>query len=63
MPSCSASACVWPSPAEGVPVTLVVSVVDPAEAAPVFQEIRQSLRALGTVTSDIRTAARLRPRA
>jgi len=41
----------------------VVSVVDPAEAAPVFQEIRQSLRALGTVTSDIRTAARLRPRA
>lgn len=49
-------------PAEGVPFTLVLTIADPAKEAPVFQEMRQTLRALGTVTADIRTAARLRPR-
>jgi hypothetical protein len=50
-------------PPDGVPFTLVLTITDPAKAAPVFQEMRQSLQALGTVTADLRTAARLRPRA
>ncbi len=50
-------------PPDGVPFTLVLTITDPGKAAPVFQELRQSLQALGTVTADLKTAARLRPRA
>jgi hypothetical protein len=49
-------------PLEGVPFTLVLSIADPAKKVPVFTEMRQAMQAVGTVSADIRTAARVRLR-
>lgn len=49
-------------PAEGVPFALVLTIEDPAGAAPVFAEMRQALQASRANARDIRAAVRLRPR-
>lgn len=49
-------------PEEGVPFTAIVTISDPAAEQPVFNDLRQSLQALGTQIADIRTAARITPR-
>jgi hypothetical protein len=47
-------------PEKGVPFSLVLTISDPGQQAPVFNEMRQSLMALGaTRISDIRTASRI----
>lgn len=50
-------------PEEGVPFTVILSLEDPHEEAPVFNELRQTLRNSGAQISDIRTALRLGVRA
>lgn len=50
-------------PPDGVPFTLVLTIADVDRAAPVFRELRQSLRAQGVALGDIQTAVRLRQRA
>lgn len=49
-------------PEEGVPFTAIVTISDPDAEQPVFNDMRQSLQALGTQIADIRTAARITPR-
>lgn len=49
-------------PEEGVPFTVIVTISDPDAEQPVFNDMRQSLQALGTQIADIRTAARITPR-
>ena len=49
-------------PEEGVPFTAIVTISDPDDEQPVFNDMRQSLQALGTQITDIRTAARITPR-
>lgn len=49
-------------PEEGVPFTAIVTISDPEAEQPVFTDMRQNLRALGTQIADIRTAARITPR-
>lgn len=49
-------------PDEGVPFTAIVTISDPDAEQPVFNDMRQSLQALGTQIADIRTAARITPR-
>lgn len=49
-------------PEEGVPFTVIVTISDPDAAQPVFDDMRQSLQALGAQIADIRTAARITPR-
>ena len=49
-------------PDEGVPFTVIVTISDPDGEQPVFNDMRQSLQALGTQIADIRTAARITPR-
>jgi hypothetical protein len=49
-------------PDEGVPFTTILTISDPEGAQPVFNELRQSLVALGVQIADIRTAARVTPR-
>ena len=49
-------------PPDGVPFSLLLTISDPAKKAQVFQEMRQTLQSVGTITADIRTVARLRPR-
>ncbi|MEQ1801894.1 MAG: S8 family peptidase [Gammaproteobacteria bacterium] len=46
-------------PAAGVPFTVVLTIADPINAAPVFNSMRQALQSLGIQISDIRTAARV----
>lgn len=46
-------------PSQGVPFSLVLTISDEAKIAPVFSEMRQAIQAIGTVTSDIRTAVRM----
>lgn len=49
-------------PAEGVPFTAILTISDPKDEQPVFNDMRQNLQALGTQIADIRTAARITPR-
>ena len=49
-------------PEGGVPFTVIVTISDPEGEKPVFNDMRQSLQALGTQIADIRTAARITPR-
>ena len=49
-------------PDEGVPFTVIVTISDPDGEQPVFNDMRQSLQALGVQIADIRTAARITPR-
>ena len=50
-------------PAEGIPFAAILSLDDPTKQAPVFDELRQTLRNSGAQISDIRTALRVAPRA
>jgi len=49
-------------PSEGIPFTVLLTIEDPKLEAPVFDELRQALRASGAQIADIRTAQRVRPR-
>ncbi len=49
-------------PAEGVPFTALLTLSDPRKEAPVFNDMRQTLTALGVRVEDIRTAARITTR-
>lgn len=49
-------------PENGVPFTAVLTISDPAREQPVFNDMRQSLQALGVRIEDIRTAARVATR-
>lgn len=47
-------------PAEGVPFAVLLTIEDPAGAAPVFRELRQQLQTSRANAQDVRTAVRLR---
>ena len=49
-------------PDEGVPFTVLLTISDPTAEKPVFEDMRQSLTAIGVETVDIKTAARIVPR-
>jgi hypothetical protein len=49
-------------PDDGVPFTAILTISDPKAERPVFNDLRQSLQAIGTRIADIRTAARITPR-
>lgn len=49
-------------PKRGVPFTAILTISDPDDKAPVFQEVRQFLQAQNINTADIRTAARITTR-
>lgn len=49
-------------PAAGVPFTALLTIADTEGTAPVFNDMRQSLNALGVRLEDIRTAARVATR-
>ncbi|WP_311276775.1 S8 family peptidase [Methylobacterium sp. WCS2018Hpa-22] len=49
-------------PEDGVPFTALLTISDPQGAAPVFNDMRQTLNALGVRIEDIRTAARVATR-
>jgi hypothetical protein len=49
-------------PDDGVPFTAILTISDPEGAQPVFNDLRQTLMALGVQIADIRTAARITPR-
>jgi Subtilase family len=49
-------------PEEGVPFTAILTISDLDGAKPVFNDLRQTLTALGVQIADIRTAARITPR-
>lgn len=49
-------------PSNGVPFTAVLTIADPDGKAPVFNDMRKSLTALGARIEDIRTAARVATR-
>ena len=49
-------------PDDGVPFTTILTISDPEREQPVFNQLRQSLLALGVQIADIRTAARITPR-
>ena len=46
----------------GVPFTALLTISDPENSAPVFNDMRQSLISLGVQTLDIKTASRVVPR-
>ncbi|NJM39881.1 MAG: hypothetical protein HC853_03445 [Anaerolineae bacterium] len=48
-----------PFPSAGVPFTVILTIADPGETAPVFNAMRQTLQSLGIQITDIRTAARV----
>jgi hypothetical protein len=50
-------------PAEGIPFAAILTISDPWGEAPVFNQMRRSLQARDVAIADIRTAARIRPRA
>ena len=50
-------------PDDGVPFTAILTISDPEGAQPVFNDLRQTLMALGVQIADIHTAARITPRA
>lgn len=49
-------------PENGVPFTAVLTIEDPRKESPVFNDMRQTLNAIGVQLSDIRTAARITTR-
>lgn len=49
-------------PDEGVPFTAILTIEDPHGVRPVFNDVRQTLNALGVQIADIRTAARVTAR-
>lgn len=49
-------------PPDGVPFTALLTIQDPSGKAPVFQEMRNNLTAIGVRIADIQTAARITPR-
>ena len=49
-------------PSGGVPFTAILTISDPKGNAPVFDDMRQNLQALGVLIADIRTAVRITPR-
>jgi hypothetical protein len=49
-------------PEEGVPFTAILTISDIGKSQPVFNEMRQTLTAIGVKVADIRTAARITPR-
>ena len=49
-------------PEDGVPFTALLTISDPKGDAPVFNDMRQTLNALGVRIEDIRTAARVTTR-
>jgi hypothetical protein len=49
-------------PEGGVPFTAILTISDPDAEGAVFNDMRQSLQAIGTQLADIRTAARITPR-
>lgn len=49
-------------PDGGVPFTAILTISDPDDEAPVFNDMRQNLQALGARIADIRTAVRITPR-
>jgi hypothetical protein len=49
-------------PADGVPFTALLTLSDPKGDAPIFNDMRQMLTALGVRVEDIRTAARVATR-
>ncbi|MBS1101692.1 S8 family peptidase [Gluconobacter sp. Dm-62] len=49
-------------PEGGVPFTVILTISDPGREGTVFNDMRQSLQAIGTQIADIRTAARITPR-
>lgn len=49
-------------PENGVPFTALLTISDPRAEEPVFDDMRQSLTAIGVETVDIKTAARILPR-
>lgn len=49
-------------PVNGVPFTALLTISDPNAEKPIFNDMRQSLIALGVKTVDIKTAARITPR-
>ena len=49
-------------PDEGVPFAVILTLDDPTGHAPVFNELRQTLRTSGARIADIRTAVRVAPR-
>lgn len=49
-------------PDEGIPFAVILSLDDPTGRAPVFNELRQTLRNSGARIADIRTAVRVGPR-
>jgi hypothetical protein len=49
-------------PDSGVPFTALLTITDPKAEEPVFNDMRQTLNALGVETLDIKTAARVIPR-
>ena len=50
-------------PERGVPFSAILTISDPDRTKPVFNDLRQSLLSLGVRMADIRTAARITPRA
>ncbi len=49
-------------PMQGVPFTAILTISDPMETMPVFNEMRQSLTAHGVQLVDVRVANRITPR-
>jgi hypothetical protein len=49
-------------PEDGVPFTAILTISDLEAVQPVFNDLRQTLTALGVQIADIRTAARITPR-
>lgn len=49
-------------PEDGVPFTAILTISDPEGKRPVFNDLRQTLLALGVQIADIRIAARITPR-
>ncbi|RZJ36553.1 MAG: S8 family peptidase [Flavobacterium sp.] len=49
-------------PAAGVPFTAILTISDPDQERPVFNDMRQMLQSLGVLAVDIKTAARVVPR-
>lgn len=49
-------------PREGVPFTAILTISDPNNEQPVFNDMRQMLQSLGVQAVDIKTAARVVPR-
>jgi hypothetical protein len=46
-------------PQNGIPFTAILTISDPKEEEPVFNDMRQTLQSIGVQTIDIKTAARI----